>query len=384
MTPLALYIHIPYCLEKCGYCDFHSIAVEKNEPPWRRYADVLVRQLGLEALRLGLQQKTLASIFFGGGTPSLMPPDFFRRILETAAKHFSFDPKIEITVETNPATAAAAHFKEWLALGISRVSFGVQSFNDHSLKKLGRNHTAAEAHAAIRQALNAGFRNVSADLIFGIEDQSMGMLEKDLETALSFQLPHLSVYQLTVEPATPLFHWVKEGSFKIPEEEILEAMHRKIPAVLSEGGLERYEISNYARPAGDRGLAAGFESRHNLTYWRYHDYLGLGSGAVSFINGRRWRTTRKLKNYLEGKWDFEDEETIAPLTAQKEKWMMGLRLREGVFCKPDNRPNSDLLREWEQKGAIRRNAERVTLTPLGFLWYNRIVQDFFAALEDVG
>lgn len=383
MTPLALYIHIPYCLEKCGYCDFHSIAVEKNELPWRRYAQRLVSQLDGEAGRLGLRQKTLASIFFGGGTPSLMPPDFFRQILETAAKHFSFDPKIEITVETNPATAATAHFREWLKLGINRVSFGVQSFDDRSLKKLGRNHKAAQAETAIRQALDAGFTNVSADLIFGIEDQSMGMLEKDLETALAFQLPHFSVYQLTVEPATPLFHWVKEGTFKIPEEEILEAMHKKVPSVLSAagsglaaGGLERYEISNYARP--------GFESRHNLAYWRYHDYLGLGSGAVSFINSRRWRTTRKLKNYLEGKWDFEDEETITPLIAQKEKWMMGLRLREGVFCKPDNMPNSALLMEWEQKGAIRKDAGRVALTPFGFLWYNRIVQDFFAALEDVG
>lgn len=370
---MTLYIHVPYCLEKCGYCDFHSIAVGGKTLPWQRYAFALKKQLQEEVRRLGWRQKKITSIFFGGGTPSLMPPDFFRQILGEAAKHFSFDPEIEITVETNPATAATAHFREWLALGINRVSFGVQSFDDRSLKKLGRNHRTAEAHTAIRQAQEAGFTNISADLIFGIEDQTLEMVEKDLRTALTFQLPHLSVYQLTVEPATPLAHWVKEGLFEIPDEEILEAMHQKIPAILSEGGLERYEISNYA--------AFGFESRHNLSYWRYHDYLGLGSGAVSFINGRRWRTTRRLKNFLDGIWNYEDEEVIDDLTAKKEKWMMGLRLREGVFCESDNGPSSGLLKEWEQKGALRKNAGRWALTPFGFLWYNAIVRDFFSAIE---
>lgn len=376
MTPpagLALYIHVPYCLEKCGYCDFHSIAVGREELPWRSYAAALKCQLAFETASLELQNQTLSSIFFGGGTPSLLPPEFFREILESAAKYFSFDREIEITVETNPATAGTAHFSEWLRMGINRVSFGVQSFDDRSLMKLGRNHRAAEAGKAIRQALDAGFTNASADLIFGIEDQTLKMAEEDLKTALAFQLPHLSVYQLTVEPATPLFSWVQKGTFKIPAEEILEAMHLKIPAVLSAAGLERYEISNYARP--------GFESRHNLAYWRYRDYLGLGSGAVSFIKGRRRRTTRKLKNFLEGKWDFEDEETITPLIAQKEKWMMGLRLREGIFCEPDNVPWSDLLEGWRQKGAILVEAGNVRLTAEGFLWYNRIVQDFFAALD---
>ncbi|MDP2600068.1 MAG: radical SAM family heme chaperone HemW [Deltaproteobacteria bacterium] len=295
---LSLYIHVPYCLEKCPYCDFHSIATPKREIAHAEYADLLVSQLRAEVGRLGLDQRPLLSVFFGGGTPSLMNEKFFETVLRAVAKEFSIAKDIEITVETNPATASKENFRNWLHLGINRVSFGVQSFQDPFLKKLGRNHSAEEAILAIQSAKEAGFQNASCDLIFGIEGQTLKCLEKDLGLAYSMGLPHLSAYQLTVEPGTPLASWVAAKKFFQPEEEILVQMHQLTADTFGSRGLKRYEISNYALP--------GFESRHNLQYWRYGEYLGLGSGAVSCVGGKRWRTTRKLKEYFAK--NFQQEE----------------------------------------------------------------------------
>ena len=373
MKPLSLYIHIPYCLEKCPYCDFHSIATPKEEVPHQDYAEQLVAQMHFEVERMRLQQHPLLSIFFGGGTPSLMNPGFFETVLSEANRHFAFEKNIEITVETNPATATRADFKKWIGLGTNRVSFGVQSFQNPLLKKLGRNHSSQEARKAIHAALDAGFSNVSLDLIFGIEGQTMQALEKDLQEALSFNLPHVSAYQLTVEAGTPLAAWVNQGRFQIPPEEKLIAMHNKVAESFEMAGLKRYEVSNYAKP--------GFESRHNLQYWRYGDYLGIGSGAVSSVQGKRWRTTRKLKEYMDGNLQHEEEEVIDSKTALKEKWMMGLRLSEGVsldFAEDSWRPK---LLEWEQDGLLHQIEGKIKVTPKGILVLNQITQNVFDLVD---
>lgn len=375
MKTIALYIHIPYCLEKCPYCDFHSIPIVKGEIPQEVYANALLAELKMGVERFSLRERKLLSIFFGGGTPSLMSPDFFQKVLDGISQYWALHPDIEVTVETNPATADLKAMQDWQRLGINRVSIGVQSFEAPLLKRLGRNHSAKEAKAAIRMAQEAGFENISADLIFGIEGETQQHLENDLETALSFSLPHLSCYQLTVEPATPLAHWVQTGKFQIPEEEVLEKMHRQVVATLEKKGLQRYEISNYARP--------GFESRHNLQYWRYGDYLGIGSGAVSFIDGERWRTTRKLKEYCSVDGAFEDQEKIDAKTAWKEKWMMGLRLREGLPLLPDNPIWEGFWNKWSHQKVVSREGGRIRLTEEGSLWYNQIVRDLFDVIDKI-
>ena len=201
---LALYIHVPFCLEKCPYCDFHSMAVGRFDVPQDTYADRLLQQLMQEVDRLSLTGVPLVSCFFGGGTPSLMDEKFFGRFLETLPKFFKISPDCEITVETNPATADLHEFRFWLPLGINRISFGMQSFHPHLLKNLGRFHTAEEGLAAMASAKEAGFSNINTDLIFGIEGQTIRELESDLMTAIRLEPTHISAYQLTVESGTPL------------------------------------------------------------------------------------------------------------------------------------------------------------------------------------
>lgn len=374
MKPIALYIHIPYCLEKCPYCDFHSVATEKPLIPEEKYAECLIAQLNLETERLHLKNRQLVSVFFGGGTPSLMTPKFFEKFLNAVAK--CLPPQaLEVTVETNPRTADRKQFKEWLALGINRVSFGTQSFQDSLLKRLGRHHTSVDSFRAVQEAKEAGFTNINCDLIFGIKDQTLEELDYDLETVLSLNVPHVSAYQLTVEKNTPLWSWVEEGSYKLPEEESLVAMHEKVVQRLEAGSLHRYEISNYAKP--------GFECRHNLQYWHYGDYLGIGSGAVSKIDGRRWRTTKKLKNYLNGDWDYEDKEVLDAKTAWKEKWMMGIRLRKGICLDRREKEWGETLSEWERDGFLVQKGDCVSLTQKGFLVTNQVLQNVFDLIDKV-
>lgn len=366
---LALYIHIPYCLEKCPYCDFHSVATAKSAVPEAVYANALIRQLEQSALP---PRQTLCSIYFGGGTPSLLSPGFFETVLSALTKHFSF-PNAEITVETNPATASKEDFKKWLALGINRVSVGTQSFQDTLLKKLGRSHTAQEGIRAVHQAREAGFINISCDLIFGIEGQTLPMLEKDLDALLDLEVPHVSAYQLTAEANTPLAHWVQTGKVSLPGETKGVKMHRLVSSRLCQAGLPRYEISNYARP--------GFESRHNLQYWRCGDYLGLGSGAVSKIGNRRWRTTRKLGEYLAGNFVPDEEETLDAKTAWKEKWMMGLRLGEGLLLGEAEKDWDGFFADWEAQGWALRQNGRVRLTAEGLLLTSRLTQNVFEFID---
>ncbi|MBI4125538.1 MAG: radical SAM family heme chaperone HemW [Deltaproteobacteria bacterium] len=370
MQPLALYIHIPYCLEKCPYCDFHSVATPKSAIPEENYARILIRQLE----QFIPPQRELISIYFGGGTPSLMSPLFFERVLSAAAKHFLLRNP-EVTVETNPATAGRKNFKRWRELGINRVSFGTQSFQTALLKKLGRSHVVQDGLRAVRQAQAAGLANVNCDLIFGIEGQTLKMLEADLRTVLDLKIPHVSAYQLTVEPNTPLAHWVQTGRTVLPAEKLLLPMHRLVSKRLEGAGLRRYEISNYARP--------GFESVHNLQYWRSGDYLGLGSGAVSKIGGRRWKTTRKLKAYLEENFTPEEEEILDAKTAWKEKWMMGLRLTEGLPLDEKENGWEEFFADWETEGWAQRENGRIRLTDKGFMLASRLTQNVFEFINRV-
>lgn len=375
MPDLALYIHIPYCLEKCPYCDFHSIPVKRPEIPAKSYVGRLIEELRLSCEENSLFGKSLVAVFIGGGTPSLIAPEDYVPLFAAIREIFGDDLTREVTLEANPATVSIGRLCGYRDIGLNRLSIGVQSFQPRLLKKLGRNHSSKEAEEAIRFGLEAGFDNINCDLMFGIESQTLPELICDMETVLQFPLKHLSVYQLTVEANTPLHTAVKSGATVLPEEDMLLEMHKTVPDFLASRGLPRYEISNYSQK--------GLESRHNLQYWRYRSYLGIGSGAYSFLENRRWRTSRRLYDYLKGETAKEDLEIIDATTSLKEKWMMGLRLQEGMpfDAKTDNQTLGEFIRRKIGTGEMEEKKGRIGLTDFGTLWYNRIVAELFEFID---
>lgn len=318
---LALYVHWPFCVSKCPYCDFNShVRVSVDIDAWR---DAIVTDLVYEAaLTPG---RPLSSIFFGGGTPSLMPPALVADILAAADRHWGFAEGIEITLEANPSSVEAARFGDLAAAGINRVSLGLQALDDEALVFLGRAHGVGEGLAALDVAQGA-FDRVSFDLIYARPAQKLGDWEAELARALSFGTGHLSLYQLTVEPGTRFATLAAKGELTIPEGDAAADLFDMTRAMTAAAGLPAYEISNHARP--------GEESRHNLTYWRYGDYVGIGPGA----HGRRGKAAserhKKPENYLaavaRNGHAIKVEADLDPATRATEALLMGLRLAEGV------------------------------------------------------
>lgn len=319
--PLALYVHWPFCVSKCPYCDFNShVRAEINEAAWR---DALLADLAHEAaLTPG---RPLGSIFFGGGTPSLMAPSTVAAVLDAAERHWGFSDGIEITLEANPSSVEAANFHALASAGVNRVSLGLQALDDEALHFLGRAHGVAESLAALDVA-QAAFGRVSVDLIYARPYQSEAEWLAELNRALGFGTEHLSLYQLTIEPGTRFAALAAKG--ELPTLDTDEAAHlfELTRQVTTEAGIPAYEISNHARP--------GAESRHNLAYWRYRDYLGVGPGA----HGRRGQLAsfrrKKPENWLSAVarngHGIESEEPLDGPTRAEEALLMGLRLDEGL------------------------------------------------------
>lgn len=330
MTPdLALYVHWPFCVSKCPYCDFNShVRAAVDQAAWR---DALLADLAHEAAQeaTGLPGRRLGSIFFGGGTPSLMPPATVAAVLDAAERAWGFAPGIEITLEANPSSVEAARFAGLAAAGVNRVSLGLQSLDDDALRFLGRAHDAAEGLAALAVA-QAVFPRVSFDLIYALPGQSLAAWQAELGRALDHGTEHLSLYQLTVEPGTRFATEAAAGRLVLPDGDAAADLFEATRALTAAAGLPAYETSNHARP--------GAESRHNLTYWRYGDYAGIGPGA----HGRRsvpcggLATVRRRKpeNWLaavaRNGHGLEVEEPLGPHTRATEALVMGLRLVEGV------------------------------------------------------
>ena len=326
---LGLYVHWPFCVAKCPYCDFNShVRAQIDQPDWRA---AYLRALDSEAARLeahGAKRK-LASIFFGGGTPSLMEPATTAAIIAAAEQLFGFEGGIEITLEANPNSAEAARFAGFRSAGVNRVSLGVQAFDDASLTFLGRAHSAAEAQGAIDLALK-NFPRMSFDLIYARPGQTLADWQRELDRALAFGTSHLSLYQLTIEKGTPFFAAYKRGEFALPNEDDAAALFEMTQARLGAAGLAAYEISNHARP--------GEESRHNLIYWRSDDYIGVGPGAHGrlTLGGQTFATLRKHKpeDWLAqlGKdgLGVMEETIVNPRERLSEMLMMGLRLTEPI------------------------------------------------------
>ncbi len=317
----ALYIHWPFCLAKCPYCDFNSHV--RNSVDHALWEQSLLTDMALEANLAG--GEALTSIFFGGGTPSLMPPALVARLLGEAEKSWGFSPDIEITLEANPSSVEAAKFADLAAAGVNRVSLGLQALDDAALKFLGRLHNASEGIAALEVA-QRHFARVSFDLIYARPDQTPAQWEAELSRALGFGTGHLSLYQLTIEPGTKFATLVRENAFVPLADDPAGDLFGLTCDLTSAAGLPAYEVSNHARH--------GEESRHNLTYWRYADYCGIGPGAHGRRGGLATVRHKKPENWLgaiERQSDgIAEIRSLGPREQASEAMLMGLRLREGV------------------------------------------------------
>ncbi|MBX9797546.1 radical SAM family heme chaperone HemW [Sphingomonas sp.] len=319
-APLALYVHWPFCVSKCPYCDFNShVRAAVDQHRWRA---ALLADLAHEA---GRTTGPLSSIFFGGGTPSLMPPATVAALIEAAEQAWGFAPGIEITLEANPSSVEAARFADLAAAGVNRVSLGLQALDDAALAHLGRAHGVAEGLAALDTA-QAAFGRVSFDLIYARPGQSAAAWEAELTRALSFGTEHLSLYQLTIEPGTRFATEAAAGRLTLPGEDDAAGLFELTRGVTAAAGLPAYEVSNHARP--------GAESRHNLTYWRYGDYAGIGPGAHGRRGGLATLRHKKPENWLaaiDRRGDgLESETALSPRERMHEALVMGLRLDAGI------------------------------------------------------
>ncbi|MBL8951273.1 MAG: radical SAM family heme chaperone HemW [Myxococcaceae bacterium] len=344
------YVHYPFCLSKCPYCDFASIA--SREPPNARYTRAVLAELKLRG------SPRLDALYFGGGTPSLWPARFVGEVLDA----LSLEGGAEITLEANPGAADASRFRDYRAAGVNRLSIGVQSFQASTLAALGRAHDGDAAEAAFRAARAAGFDNVSLDFIYGVHGQTLDQVVSDAARAASLEPEHLSAYALTLEKEAlaeevPLAKQLSRGEVTLPPDDAVIAMQRAVAAEYARVGLQRYEISNYAKP--------GFHSRHNAAYWTGGEYLALGSGATGRIGNVRWQNHRSAERYLAdveaGRLPEANREPLDDQTLAAERVAMGLRLVSGIRLAGP----ADELGRLERAGLVTLG-ERVRLTDRGF------------------
>ena len=374
--PLALYVHWPFCVSKCPYCDFNShVRTSIDQDEWR---DALLADLAYEASILS--DRTLTSIFFGGGTPSLMDPATVSAIIGAAGKHWRATDNVEITLEANPNSVEAARFADLASAGVNRLSLGLQSFDDASLAFLGRAHSANEGEQALEIA-QTHFPRVSFDLIYALPGDTEAGWSATLDKAIAKGTSHLSLYQLTIEPGTRFASMVAKREFEPLDGDEAAGLFELTAERSAAAGIPAYEVSNHAR--------AGEESRHNLTYWRYGDYAGVGPGAHGRRLGTRTVRHRKPENFLSGMrrngHGMVEEEPLTQAEAADEALVMGLRLSEGVdpramkqrFGKPvvDEAAVSRLI----GSGHLKLEGDRLCTTPSGRLLLDRVLAEIAAA-----
>lgn len=323
-TPLGIYVHIPFCRRKCSYCDFLSWA--ECESDLERYASCLEDEIAGKSEWNEVLGARVASVYLGGGTPSLLTPGQIQTLLESIDRHFSLERACEITLEVNPESVTQALLEASWRSGVNRLSIGAQSFIPNTLKTLGRIHTLEQTLQAITTARQVGFGNISLDLIFGSPDETIGELNTSLEKVLQLRPEHLSTYSLTLEPETPLAKRISDGSVSQLDEDLTADEFQLVIETLKRAGYEHYEISNFALP--------GFQSRHNNNYWAAGFYLGLGCGAHSHLAHERFRNTESLQEYLQDsrlRLTRFEVETLDPEQRISEEMMLGLRrLKQGV------------------------------------------------------
>jgi oxygen-independent coproporphyrinogen-3 oxidase len=369
LPPLSLYVHLPWCLKKCPYCDFNSHEIAPGEMPQQRYVDALVADL--DAAVPLIWGRSIHSVFIGGGTPSLFSPQAIDQMLGAIRARLKLEPGCEVTLEANPGTFEKDRFRAFRAAGVTRLSVGVQSFNDAHLQALGRVHDRAQAIAAVEEAALA-FDTFNLDLMYALPGQTLEQMEQDMVQALALMPPHISIYHLTIEPNT----WFAKFPPRIPDDDSAYAMLDRITEMTAAAGMERYEVSAYAKP--------GHRCRHNLNYWQFGDYLGLGAGAhskLSFphrvVRQVRYRDPNLyMRHALAGQALAQDDE-VARGDLPFEFMLNALRLKDGFapaqFGERTGLSMSAIepaLQEAERKGLIERSLERIKPTQRGFDFLN--------------
>ncbi|HEV2649689.1 MAG TPA: radical SAM family heme chaperone HemW [Rhizomicrobium sp.] len=375
MSGFGIYVHWPFCTAKCPYCDFNShVRAQVDESGW---IDAIVRELEWTAALQGDDRPIVETVFFGGGTPSLMQGSSVGRTLDTIKRLWRTSNDVEVTLESNPASADAARFRDYRAAGVNRLSLGVQALNDKDLKMLGRLHNVAEAKAALAMAMR-NFDRVSLDLIYARPDQTEAQWRAELTEALSFGTDHLSLYQLTIEPATPFATLHKTGALTIPDDDHAAALFDITQEMTAAAGRPAYEISNHAKP--------GSEARHNLLYWRYGAYAGVGPGAHGRldIGGKRIATeTERLPERWREKVARDGQgltvrSEVPREDAAREHLIMNLRLAEGLDlaayrARWGAEPDATKIASLVSDGLLTVDGDRLTATPRGRLLLNSVI-----------
>lgn len=374
MKPFGLYFHVPFCPYRCHYCDFLSFTNQEAAIP--AYVRALAGDLLSYSERCA--GKEISSIFFGGGTPSLLSAEQVDEILASVRRNYALSPRAEITLESNPGSVTRGKLSGYLAAGVNRLSVGVQAIQDKHLARMGRIHTASDAEAALSAAREAGFVNVNVDLIFALPDQTMDEWADTLHAALAWKPEHLSIYGLQVEEGTPFSADQKAGRLPVPDEELQARMYEAALDETAAGGYSQYEISNFSMP--------GKECVHNLIYWKNVEYLGIGAGAVSYMDGERFWMTRNFGKYLSGEERVVGSERLSMEGAMGETMMLGLRLREGVspeafrrrFGKDLRGEYARAISRFENLGLLEWKNGNLAITREGLLVSNEIVSEFLS------
>jgi oxygen-independent coproporphyrinogen III oxidase len=378
MKSLGLYLHIPYCLHKCGYCDFNSHPDNQEES--EIYVSALLSEIEYYSPKLA--GKIVPTVFFGGGTPTILPPASLAKILSRVKNRFNLTEDCEISIEANPATIERETLQQICASGFNRISIGVQSFDPDELKLLERVHNEEQIHTTVDRARLAGFDNLSLDLMFSLPGQSPQKWKSHLQQALDKNPNHISAYGLTIEPATSFFKLQERGLLQLPPEDTQLEMFETTIEFLQSAGYEQYEISNYARP--------GFECQHNLNYWDNGEYLGLGAGASSYLNGERFKNTNLPSRYIrevqaQGS-AVESTEKLDLLHAMGETIMLGLRRRNGILIEnfekrfqiSFNHVYGKVLDPLLKEGLITLNQNRMALSRKGICIADSVILNFLA------
>jgi oxygen-independent coproporphyrinogen-3 oxidase len=379
--PLSLYVHMPWCVRKCPYCDFNSHGV-RGTPDYAGYVDALLADLDADLRDVGeaLHGRPVETVFFGGGTPSLFSPELVGRFLDGARARLPFTADAEVTLETNPGTVEHGRFDGYLAAGVNRISFGVQSFDDDKLRRLGRIHSSGDAANAVREAQDAGIGNINIDLMYALPEQTLAGALDDVERAIALAPTHVSHYQLTLEPNTAF----AANPPPLPDDDAAWAIQEACEARLAGAGYAQYEVSAYARP--------GRRCAHNLNYWRFGDYLGIGAGAHGKISDaagvrRRWKT-RLPAAYLASAGKPErigGDGMVATADLPFEYMLNALRLVDGVpasdFAGRTGLPREAIaapLAACVARGWLLDDASVLRTTPLGQRFLNDVIEAFMA------
>ncbi len=377
--PGGIYLHIPFCVQKCAYCDFYS---RTDLHRMSSFVNALMQEMHLFA---GVLPGPFDTLYFGGGTPTVLGPERIQVLIDSIRSCFPFLPDAEITLEANPGTLTAEDLAAYRRIGVNRLHIGIQSFRDENLRFLGRIHRTADAVAAVKAARRAGFENIGLDLIYGLPNQTPDDWRFDLKTAASLAPEHLSCYMLSYEPGTPLDRRRLENKIRpLPDRKIGD-LYGITLKVLADHGYTQYEISNFSR-------SPALQSRHNRKYWRHVPYLGLGPSAHSYIPPRRYWNSREMETYIrkleQGAFPAEGEEILTPEQQMMESFYLGLRQNEGFLIADfegrfgiDFRKRFDkVVSELSDNGWLVKNGGRCALTPPGMLLLDAIVSRFIEAM----